>query len=122
MNAIININHRQPLPHRSHPITYRVFDALTGTILFLFLSPMLLLAAITTLICNRCWVFKKVFRAKTDGRVVSVFNFRLKQPINRYNYFLVRSRLVALPEIINVITGELSLFDPNGVTPSLFVA
>ncbi|MBT5107183.1 MAG: hypothetical protein HOM25_00755 [Rhodospirillaceae bacterium] len=129
MGATININHRQALGRHNHSFRDRALDILTGSILFMFLAPSMALAALTTLLFNRGRVFTKLSRAKKDGRVVSVLNYQNERPavgatraIDRYNRFLVYSRLVALPEIINVVTGELSLFDPDGVRPSLFAA
>ena len=39
---------------------------------------------------------------------------------NRYDRFFVRTRLANLPEILNVVTSELSFFNPDTVRPSLF--
>ena len=39
---------------------------------------------------------------------------------NRFNRFLVGTRLATLPKILNVVTGELSFFNPDTVRPSLF--
>lgn len=129
MGATININHRQSLGRHDHSFRNRALDILTGSILFMFLAPSMIMAALTTLLFNRGRVFTKLSRAKKDGRVVSVLNYQSERPavgatrtVDRYNRFLVCSRLVALPEIINVVTGELSLFDPDGVRPSLFAA
>ena len=129
MGATININHRQTLEHGGHPVRNRGLDLLIGSILLVILSPSMIVAALTTLLFNHGRVFTKLSRAKKDGRVVSVLNFLCKPPtgrairtIDRYNRFLVYSRLVALPELINVVTGELSLFAPDGVRPSLLAA
>ncbi len=129
MGATININHRKLLEHPEHTARNRVFDLLAGSILFVFILPSLILAVLATLLCHRRPIFKQISRARKDGRVVTILNFRLEQPpvgatrtVGRYNRFLVRSRLVALPEIINIMTGELSLFDPDGARPSLFAA
>ncbi|MBL4720279.1 MAG: sugar transferase [Alphaproteobacteria bacterium] len=107
----------------------RALDLILGAAVIGLCLPLLLVAALATVLCNRCVVFKTVSRVTDRGRAIAVLNFRLnrtkigdRKHVNGFSRFLMRSRLVALPEIINVLTGELSFFDPDSAAPSLFDA
>ncbi|MFT6580550.1 MAG: sugar transferase [Alphaproteobacteria bacterium] len=128
MGVTTNVENSRLLQQERH-LRHRALDIAAVLIIFVLLLPLLIVVAGFTLFCNGVMVFKKVSRVTGAGRAVAVLNFRLKQSAsnaghcaNGHSRFLARSRLVALPELFNVLSGELSFFDPTGARPALFSA
>lgn len=101
----------------------RILDLLAGAGLLIFFLPIMVLVMATTMMCNRGGAFRKVSKTLANGRSITVLNYQCEnstRAMTRYNRFLMKTGLVALPEFINVMTGELSLFKPNVARPSIF--
>ena len=129
MGVTTNFESDRLLHQEAHRFRHRALDIAAVLVMFVVFLPLLIVVAVCTLCFNDVNVFKKVSRVTRTGRAVAVLNFRLKrsatnarQFANGLSRFLVRSRLVALPELFNVLSGELSFFDPAGARPALFSA
>ena len=127
MGITTNVENNALLHREVHHFRHRVLDITAVVVMVVVLLPLLIVVAAFTLCCNGARIFKKVSRVTRAGRAVAVLNFRLKRSAsnaqrlaNGHSRFLARSRLVALPELFNVLSGELSFFDPTGARPALF--
>ena len=103
----------------------RAFDILVSAILLLFLSPILLFFAIWIKLDSPGPVFYRQERVTTYGRIFRIFKFRtmkvdadkmgslvtLKNDdrITRVGHVIRRYRLDELPQLLNILTGDMSL-------------
>jgi exopolysaccharide biosynthesis polyprenyl glycosylphosphotransferase len=129
-----------PLGHASR-IAKRVLDVIGSGLLLLAISPILLLVALAIKLDSRGPVFFRQIRAGRGGTSFRVFKFRTmycdaeqrkseldeaneaddgvmfkikKDPrITRVGGLLRRTSLDELPQLINVLTGEMSLVGPR---------
>lgn len=123
MGGRVNADQRNGRDEKKNSNKMRAMDCLAGSALLVLFLPSLVVVALTTMLCNSGVAFRRVSRTSECGRTVTVLNYHCGNagpPANRYDQFLVETRLVTLPEIFNVVTGELSFFDPNAARPSLF--
>ena len=103
----------------------RAFDILVSAILLLLLSPILLFFAIWIKLDSPGPVFYRQDRVTTYGRIFRIFKFRtmkvdadkmgslvtLKNDdrITRVGHVIRRYRLDELPQLLNILTGDMSL-------------
>jgi exopolysaccharide biosynthesis polyprenyl glycosylphosphotransferase len=118
-----------------------VLDRLTALLMFLLLSPVFAAAAVGTLLSVGRPVFFRQPRIGRDGRRFEMLKFRsmrtVSEPVvlpdlpadtapggiegddrrTRFGAFLRRTSLDELPQLLNVISGEMSLIGPRPERP-----
>jgi lipopolysaccharide/colanic/teichoic acid biosynthesis glycosyltransferase len=124
------------LPQRRHPLTWKVqrsLDRLTAGVLLLVLSPLLLiLAALIRLEAPGAVTYEQ-WRVGERGKLFRIIKFRtvavqpegkstshqsvilqpLKPRMSRLGQWMQKHRLDELPQLINVLRGEMSLIGPR---------
>jgi lipopolysaccharide/colanic/teichoic acid biosynthesis glycosyltransferase len=106
----------------------RILDLLIATLLSIFLSPFLLVVAILVRLDSPGPVFFDQRRAGKDGRIFTAYKFRtmthqarlpnreilLDDPeVTRIGYWLRRLKIDELPQLHNVVRGDMSLVGPR---------
>lgn len=114
----------------------RSFDILVSAVLLLLISPLLLLCAAAVYAEDRGPVLYRQKRLTRDGKVFHVLKFRSMIPdaeadgvavlasdhdarITRTGRILRRFRLDELPQLFNILNGEMSLVGPRPERPEL---
>lgn len=106
----------------------RLIDVLVSLILLLALSPLMLIIAIAVMSESPGGAFFRQRRAGLRGREFNVIKFRSMRPgqpgqghatgvhdprITRFGGFLRKSSLDELPQLFNVLKGDMSLVGPR---------
>jgi len=116
-----------PISPRPIPLTKRLFDLLLAGPGLILLSPVLLLIALIILIQDGRPVFFRQERGGYGGRVFRLIKFRSmrhavgragralpdEQRLSRLGRVLRAASLDELPELFNVLRGEMSLVGPR---------
>ncbi len=116
----------------------RAADLAGAAALLLLLSPLLVLIALAIKLTSRGPVFFRQERGGRNGAIFRPFKFRtmrgerrpdpkelipLSHPdITRLGVFLRRFKLDELPQLLNVMTGEMSLVGPRPTLPDQIAA
>ena len=111
-----------------YKIIKRIFDILVSSILLLVLSLFLIIIAIIIKFSSPGPIFYRAPRVGLDGEPFSIFKFRtmyvgadkgsgttaLNDPrTTKYGAFLRNYKIDELPQLINVLIGEMSLVGPR---------
>jgi exopolysaccharide biosynthesis polyprenyl glycosylphosphotransferase len=123
----------RPAKDWTYDMAKRPFDLLASLILILLLSPLWLLIAILVRLDSRGPVFFRQQRVGRDGKLFDLYKFRsmyTEAPqyglsptesadprITRVGRFLRRTSLDELPQLLNVLKGEMSLVGPRPEMP-----
>lgn len=107
----------------------RLFDILVSLVGLIVLSPVFLILAIMIKLDSRGPVFFRGVRVGQHGKDFKIFKFRSMRPdcegkgkwnvgdnddrITRMGHFLRKSKLDELPQLINVLIGDMSLVGPR---------
>lgn len=115
-------------------IAKRLFDIVCAVTLLLLASPLMLIATLAIVIDSRGPVFYRQERVGRDGRNFSVLKFRSMrvdaeqngrpqwatsndQRITRVGSIIRRFRIDELPQLLNVLSGDMSLVGPRPERP-----
>lgn len=111
----------------------RVFDVLFSSIGLVILSPLLLICAVWVLVDSKGPVFYQQDRVGRKGLIFKLIKFRSMKTgsdrsglltiggrdarITRSGYYLRKYKLDELPQLFNVIRGDMSLVGPRPEVP-----
>ena len=121
------------MPSNTGPVgedwTKRFFDVMVAAIALVFLAPVLLLTAVVVKVCSPGPVLYRGVRVGLDGRLFSMLKFRSMianaeslggsataaddQRLTKIGKFLRRYKLDELPQLLNVLAGDMSLVGPR---------
>jgi len=113
------------------PATKRIFDFFFSALALVILSPLFLAIAIILLFCQGPPIFFCQKRPGLGGQMFTLYKFRTMKPthgdqagpekdeerITAVGKFLRRSSLDELPELFNVLKGEMSIVGPRPLLP-----
>jgi len=114
-----------------------MLDITLSFITLIILSPLFLIIAISIKICDSGPVLFKQNRVTKDGRIFALLKFRSMVVdaekidgarlasqndlrVTRVGRFLRRTRMDELPQLINIIRGEMSIVGPRPERPELY--
>ncbi len=111
----------------------RLFDSVAAAIGLILLSPLLLLIGLAVLLTSPGGAFYGQTRIGLNGRPFRLLKFRSMRPgsdadlkitvggrdprITPIGYFIRKSKLDELPQLINVLLGDMSLVGPRPEVP-----
>ncbi len=108
--------------------TKRIFDLISSLLVLFILLPVLLLIALINVVDGRGRIFYSQVRVGKDGKLFKILKFRSMHPnsakseelpigddqsITAFGGFLRKSKLDELPQLLNVISGNMSVVGPR---------
>lgn len=112
----------------------RIFDILFSTVLFIFVLPILLISALLIKLDSKGPIFFFQTRLGKDRIPFNVYKFRTmthkrrefeqqvlktSPEVTKVGYWLRRFKIDELPQIINVLRGEMSVIGPRPCLPNV---
>jgi len=110
-------------------VAKRLFDIVASFIGLIILSPFFIIISMLILLSGRGGIFYRQVRVGKDGVDFRIWKFRTMRPdsdkkglltvggkdprVTRVGYFLRKSKLDEIPQLINVLVGEMSLVGPR---------
>ncbi len=98
----------------------RVFDIAFSLFLIILASPVILGIAISVRLFDRGPSFSVRQRVGRGGHPFGLFTFRTTDPLTRIGRLLLESGLDGLPQLFNVLCGQMSLVGPRPMLPADF--
>jgi exopolysaccharide biosynthesis polyprenyl glycosylphosphotransferase len=125
---------RRPALRPSGRLQKRLFDVVVGSLLLLFTLPMFLVLALLVRLSSPGPVLFRQKRVGENGRIFEIFKFRTmyenddsdtawlaadddRARVTRIGHFLRRTNLDELPQLLNVLKGDMSLVGPRPERP-----
>lgn len=114
----------------------RVFDILVSFIMILALSPIILILSVLIIVDSGFPVFFRQERMGKDGKIFRIFKFRTMKNntatadgitlyndkrITKIGAFLRKYRLDEIPQLFNIIKGEMSFVGPRPDLPKYYM-
>lgn len=113
-------------------ITKRIFDFISSLLVLLLFSPLFFLIAIWIAFDSRGGVFYKQIRVGKDGKEFTLLKFRSMTTgadkhglitvgndsrVTRSGKFIRKTKLDEIPQLINILKGEMSVVGPRPEVP-----
>ncbi|MBR5983615.1 MAG: sugar transferase [Bacteroidales bacterium] len=111
----------------------RLFDIVCSFVGLLILSPLLLIVALLVVTTSRGGVFYRQVRVGKDFRNFKILKFRSMRPdsdkkglltvgskdnrVTKVGYFIRKYKIDELPQLINVLVGDMSFVGPRPEVP-----
>ena len=101
----------------------RLIDAIAALVLLMFLSPVILATAVLIYIDSPGAIFSHSWQVGARGKLFKALKFRTTEVMNnscptQLGDWLCSYRLDELPQLFNVLRGEMSLMEPQSLTLS----
>ena len=111
----------------------RVFDIISSLMVLLIIFPLLILISILIKLDSKGQIFYYQKRIGLKGNEFNLYKFRTMKPgsdkkglltvgndsrITRVGSFLRKSKLDEIPQLFNIITGDMSVVGPRPETPN----
>jgi lipopolysaccharide/colanic/teichoic acid biosynthesis glycosyltransferase len=123
-------------PSRVQSVVKRSLDILVSAIALLALLPLMAVVALAIVLESPGPVFYRAKRVGRGGRLMKMLKFRKMREgasgvmlttgddarLTRVGVFLTRSKLDEIPQLINVLKGDMSLIGPRPEDPGFVIA
>lgn len=106
-------------PGRDEPLK-RAFDIAVSMVLLIALAPLMLVVSLAIRLNDRSPVLVRQLRIGRFGRVIGLMKFRTRPDgavkASGFGRFLLKAGIDKLPQLLNVLRGDLSLVGPKAIT------